>query len=175
MKFWIIGALLFMAFALQAETDLPGKKLFREKCKACHNIDKKLVGPALKGLSERRDSSWIYNFILGSTAMVNSGDSTAVALFNQFNKIPMPDQILSMEEIGDILTYIKDESTPKAITTPFDRPEVSYAFNFKPIRFSEFIFWLPFTLFVLILIGAMYYQSFLYDVQKGRIVKENTD
>jgi mono/diheme cytochrome c family protein len=39
---------------------------------------------------------------------VNSGDETAVALFEQFNKLPMPDQAWSNEQIKAVLTHIKE-------------------------------------------------------------------
>jgi mono/diheme cytochrome c family protein len=50
--------------------------------------------------------------------MVSAGDSLAVALFEEYNKIPMPDNNMSDDEILSILSYIEQTSsgTPTAAT-----------------------------------------------------------
>jgi cytochrome c2 len=35
-----------------------GKGLFKSLCASCHKLDKKLVGPALGGVEERRENEW---------------------------------------------------------------------------------------------------------------------
>nr|MDQ3393108.1 cytochrome c [Bacteroidota bacterium] len=35
-----------------------GKALFEGRCIACHKFDEKFVGPALKGVTERRNPVW---------------------------------------------------------------------------------------------------------------------
>ena len=68
-----------------------GKELFNQRCAACHNIGGgRLVGPDLAGVSSRRSKNWLNTFIKSSMSMVKSGDETAVALFEEFNKMPMP-------------------------------------------------------------------------------------
>ena len=44
-------------------------------CAACHTIGKgKLIGPDLKGITERHEEAWLYSFIKSSQTMVNNGD-----------------------------------------------------------------------------------------------------
>ena len=86
-----------------------GATLFRQNCSACHQIGRgRLVGPDLLNVHERRDSAWIGNFIRSSQTVVKSGDPVAVQLFNDFNKIVMPDNNhLSDDDIKAIIAYIQ--------------------------------------------------------------------
>jgi mono/diheme cytochrome c family protein len=85
-----------------------GKDIYTKICAACHTVGGgKRVGPDLKGVSERRDEAWLISFIKSSQAMVNSGDATAVKLFEEYNKVPMPDTAASEADIKAVLAYIK--------------------------------------------------------------------
>ena len=50
--------------AINATEAAEGKKIFGLKCASCHKLDEKYVGPALKGVSKRRNPVWIMNMIL---------------------------------------------------------------------------------------------------------------
>ena len=84
-------------------------------CKACHTIGGgKLIGPDLKGVTERRDAAWLLSFIKNSTAMVESGDPIAVQVWEEHNKIPMPpNPQLNDDQIRDILLYIENDGVIK--------------------------------------------------------------
>lgn len=85
-----------------------GKELFTV-CAACHTIGGgKLIGPDLKGVTERRDEAWLIKFIQNSQAMVQAGDEIAVKLFAEYNNIPMPSNNLSDEQVKTLLSYIKN-------------------------------------------------------------------
>lgn len=89
-----------------------GESLFKKTCLACHTIGKgKVIGPDLKDVSKRRDVDWLVNFIRSSTKMINSKDVDAVSLFEEYNKIPMPDANLSDSEIKQVIAYIDEQST----------------------------------------------------------------
>lgn len=89
-----------------------GEKIFQQNCSACHSIGKgKIVGPDLNGVNARRTEAWLLKFIKSSQTMVKSGDKTAVTLFNENNKIVMPDQNLTDQQIKEVLGYIKSKST----------------------------------------------------------------
>src|SRR5690606_34545148 len=47
--------------ALDADHAARGKVVFENMCTACHKWDKKFVGPALTGITERRSPEWIMN------------------------------------------------------------------------------------------------------------------
>ena len=98
------------------------------QCKACHTIGGgKLVGPDLKGVTKRRDEAWLIKFIQNSQALVKAGDKTAVKVFEENNKIPMPSHSLTDEQVKGILKYIaaggkvmeggsaKEETTVKTV------------------------------------------------------------
>jgi mono/diheme cytochrome c family protein len=85
-----------------------GQELFQTRCGVCHTIGGgRLVGPDLKGIDERRSEDWIIAFVQHSQQMVAAGDPDAVAIFDEYNQIMMPDQALYDEEIRGIIEYIR--------------------------------------------------------------------
>jgi len=85
-----------------------GQTNFQTRCAVCHTIGGgRLVGPDLQGVNQRRSEAWIIQFVQHSQELVAAGDPDAVAVFEEFNRIPMPDQPLSEEEIRGILGYIR--------------------------------------------------------------------
>ena len=109
----VIG-LLFLKNTANANPDpIDGKSIFTSRCAACHNVNKTLTGPALAGVDERRSIDWIINFVHSSQTLVKKGDKDAVAVYEKFNKIPMPDHPeLTADHIKSILAYIKSVSKP---------------------------------------------------------------
>jgi mono/diheme cytochrome c family protein len=88
-----------------------GEKLFAENCKVCHTVETRLIGPALKGVYDRRELPWIYAFVKNSPKVIADGDEQAVAIFNEYNQIPMTAfDFFSDEEIISIMAYIKDQA-----------------------------------------------------------------
>jgi cytochrome c oxidase subunit 2 len=89
-----------------------GEQLFKTTCIACHQISEaKLVGPGLKNVDKRRSQEWLVKFIKNSQSLVQAGDKQAVEVFNQFNKIPMPNHDYSDAQVLNIIAYIKSESS----------------------------------------------------------------
>lgn len=100
-----------------------GKTIFAARCASCHNVNKLLTGPALAGVHERHSIDWIISFVKSSQTLVKSGDKEAVALFEKFNKIPMPDhQDLTDENIKNVVEYIKSEEKVGEEKAPFAKP-----------------------------------------------------
>lgn len=100
-----------------------GKKIFTTRCASCHNVNKVVTGPALAGVDQRRSMDWIISFVSSSQSMIKKGDKDAVALFQKFNKIPMPDHAdLTPDNIKNIVEYIKTEATASESKTPFAKP-----------------------------------------------------
>jgi len=90
-----------------------GKALFNANCAACHKLNKRAVGPALKGVSAKYDKEWLYSWIKNSTAMVKSGDAQAEAIYEEYNGSVMTSfPQLSNEDIDNILAYT--DYTPPA-------------------------------------------------------------
>ena len=61
-----------------AEAIAAGEVLFQQNCKTCHNIETKLIGPALKNVYDRQELPWIIKFVQNSTKVIQSGDEYAV-------------------------------------------------------------------------------------------------
>ncbi|MFK5959202.1 MAG: c-type cytochrome [Lutibacter sp.] len=111
-----LAFLLLFSLSLSAqEADVAnGEKLFKSTCAACHRLDKKLVGPALKGVTERREQDWLISWIKDSPGMIKSGDKIAIQLFEENNKLPMTQNPqLSNQDIIDILEYTKGTPVTK--------------------------------------------------------------
>ena len=95
----------------QKEINHPGQKLFKANCTPCHRIHQKLIGPALAGVLERRDSLWVVKMIRNSSQLIASGDPTAVKLFRDYSGTQMTSfTSFSDEELRSLLEYIKLES-----------------------------------------------------------------
>lgn len=98
--------ILLFAFSNTKIKAQEGKDLF-VTCAACHTIGGgKLIGPDLKGASERHTEEWLIKFIQNSQALIQSGDETAIRLFNEHNKIPMPPNNFSDDQVRLVLKYI---------------------------------------------------------------------
>lgn len=88
-----------------------GAELFKNMCSACHKMEKKFIGPALAGVTERRTPEWIMNMILNPEQMIKE-DPIAKKLLVESNMAVMANQNLSEEEARAILEYFRqfDES-----------------------------------------------------------------
>ncbi len=116
--------LLFTSVISAQEGDAEkGKNLFNANCAACHKLDKKLIGPALEGVSERRSKEWLLAWIRDNNALRASGDADAIAIFEEYNGMPMtPYPQFSDQDIYDILAYTDNkpqaaESTTSGVAT----------------------------------------------------------
>ena len=78
--FLFVFLLSFTTYSQEADIQA-GKKLFNANCAACHKLNKKAVGPALKGVSAKYDRDWLYKWIKNSAAMIKEGDPQAVAVW----------------------------------------------------------------------------------------------
>ena len=81
-----------------------GEVVFKAKCTACHKITKKFVGPALKGVTQRRSPEWIMNMAMNPEEMIQK-DPIAQKLLIEFNGAPMANQNITEEEARAILEY----------------------------------------------------------------------
>ncbi len=165
---------LVMAFtiAVIAKANPPieeGKSIFLSRCAACHTVNKNLTGPALSGIDERRSMDWIISFVHSSQTMVKNGDSAALALFEKFNKVPMPDHTdLTDENIKNIVAYIKTESKlVSKDTAPFAIPGKKKPF-YLPISIRNYGFFIGYFAAVLALILALYFAVQLKTFERNK-------
>lgn len=113
----ITGTLFFLSclFGLTANAQ-DGKTLFQTNCTGCHQVNKKVTGPALAGVEDRwPDKAKLHAWIRNNAAVLQSGDKYANDLFVEYNKTPM--QLfpsLTDKDIDAILAYIKSVPPPTA-------------------------------------------------------------
>ena len=116
----LILALFSQALFSQDPDPILGKKLFNANCAACHKVNKKAVGPALKGVSAKYEKEWLYTWIKNSSAMIKSGDARAIAIWEEYNKSVMTAfPQLSTVDIDNILAYT-DYTPPKPVVSASD-------------------------------------------------------
>ncbi len=92
--------------AINQEMADAGKELYNQMCSACHKPDVKFIGPAQKGVLDRRSPEWIMNMILNPQEMVEKNE-TAKALLEEYNNVPMTDMGLSEEQARSIIEYFR--------------------------------------------------------------------
>ncbi len=83
-----------------------GQEIFKNMCTACHKPDKKFIGPAPKGILERRSPEWVMNMILNPEVMIKE-DPLAEELLKEFNGAPMANQNLKEDEARAVLEYFR--------------------------------------------------------------------
>lgn len=83
-----------------------GAEVYKKMCTACHRPEKKFIGPAPKGIMERRAPEWIMNMILNPEQMVKE-NPLAKDLLMEFNGAPMANQNLTEEEARAVLEYFR--------------------------------------------------------------------
>ena len=95
-----------------------GKELFNANCAACHKLDTKSTGPALRNVAAKYDKEWLYKWIRNSGELIKSGDAQAVKVFEENNKVAMTAfPQLSNEDIDNILAYTSEVAPPPPAPT----------------------------------------------------------
>ena len=103
-----IGPIKTMTFDADIDQTLAdeGALIFKQKCTACHMPDRKLIGPGMKGIYDRRSPAWVMNMILNPTEMLQK-DETAIALLKEYNNVMMLNQNLSEKEARALSEYFR--------------------------------------------------------------------
>ncbi len=96
--------------SLLSPAAVTGKEVFKQNCKACHRMKEKLVGPALTGVFERRDSVWIRKMIVNAEQLRKRGDKQAIILYREYGQLEHT-RFTSMNEptLDALLSYLKEE------------------------------------------------------------------
>lgn len=91
---------------INTELAATGERIFKEKCTACHKPDKRYIGPAPRGIFERRTPEWVMNMILNPEEMVKK-DTIARLLLKEYDTSAMTNQHLTEAEARSILEYFR--------------------------------------------------------------------
>lgn len=92
--------------AFDEKMAVEGQEIYQKMCSACHKPEEKSIGPAPKGIMERRSPEWIMNMILNPEEMTQK-DPVARQLLIDYNLAPMANQHLTQEEARKILEYFR--------------------------------------------------------------------
>ncbi len=82
-----------------------GEETFNNLCVACHRPKKRLIGPAMIGIMERRTPEWLMNMILYPDAMEKQ-DPIAKKLVEEYQSL-MLNQNLSQQQAREVLEYLR--------------------------------------------------------------------
>ena len=119
----LISSLLFSALILFSfnVTAQDGKALFQGNCAQCHSPFRKVIGPALQGITTRvPDKTLLYAWIRNNKAVLATGNAYFTKVYNDNDKVSMNiNTSLTDPEIAAILNYIETAKPPKQ--TPDDK------------------------------------------------------
>ena len=114
--------IIFTSLFAQDGDPVKGKSLFNANCAACHQLDKKMTGPALRNVEARLseteglDRVWLNSWIRNSSAMIKSGDAYANKIYAEYNGSAMTAfPQFSDEDINNILAYTAKEKAAPAV------------------------------------------------------------
>ena len=119
----LIIFLFTISISASAQNTEEGEKLYKANCTACHHIDNKLIGPALRGVSDKYSEEWLIKWIKNSSEMIAAGDPDAIAIWEEYNKSPMTAfPYFSDDDVRNILAYIEQAPEKQAVvaTTSVD-------------------------------------------------------
>ena len=93
-----------------------GEEIFKRDCASCHMItDAKLIGPGLKGVTEKYEREWLVKWITNSSEFIASGDERAIAIWEEYNKIAMPAFYYSDDEFEALFSYLENPPVEEVV------------------------------------------------------------
>ncbi len=103
-----VGPIKSVDFGSSINTEMAarGEAKYNSLCIACHMADHRMIGPALKGLYERRSPEWVMNMLMNPDGMLRE-DPIAKALLKEYNNAIMLNQNLSEEDARAIAEYLR--------------------------------------------------------------------
>lgn len=107
--------ILLLSTQVMAQDYDKGKQLFKNNCAACHNMEKKVVGPALKNVVKNQGEDWTKSWIKNNNKLRASGDKHANQIFKEYNGMAMPAyEHLGDDAIVDLTAYLAQYNDKKA-------------------------------------------------------------
>lgn len=95
-----------------------GEELFRTRCASCHSlgpqdgqgIGMRSIGPDLIGVTRHRDPKWLNRWIREPDRLLAEKDPIALQLYEQFERIPMPNLRLDEQSAQSIIDFLSAET-----------------------------------------------------------------
>ena len=107
-----------------------GEELFKANCTSCHKLgdEKKarLIGPGLNvEIFEEYTEQWLIDWIRNSSALIESGDEQAIAIFEEYNQSVMTAfPTFSDDDVRDILAYIENPPVEEVAIVEVESKEI---------------------------------------------------
>ena len=121
---------IFLTTNVLAQDLEKGEKLFKQNCTACHMMSEaKLVGPGLKGVTEKYEKEWLVKWITNSQEFIASGDERAIKIFEEYNKSVMQSFDFSEDELNDLIGYLANPPQPKQVAVNSEGVEEGAGMN----------------------------------------------
>ncbi|MFO7798223.1 MAG: cytochrome c [Rhodohalobacter sp.] len=91
---------------IDGEMRARGQEIFEMKCEMCHNMEGRMVGPALGDVAERRSPEYIMNMILNPGGMARNHPE-GKKLVQEYMSV-MPFQNVKEEDARALVEYLRD-------------------------------------------------------------------
>ncbi|SDU98829.1 SCO family protein [Pseudomonas vancouverensis] len=125
-----------------------GEELFRTRCASCHSlgpldgqgIGLRSIGPDLIGVTRQRDPAWLNRWIREPDRMLAEKDPIAMQLFDQFNKIPMPNLRMDEHSAQSIIEFLQaetDRQHPPAQSLASENEEPQHYHSVAPTKTTQ--------------------------------------
>lgn len=103
-----VGPVTSVTLAPEVDQEMAarGKETYDKMCTACHKAEERFIGPAPKGILDRRTPEWVMNMILNPDQMVKENEQ-AKKLLMEYNGSPMANQNLTEEQAREVLEYFR--------------------------------------------------------------------
>ncbi|MFK8329833.1 SCO family protein [Pseudomonas sp. BJa5] len=93
-----------------------GEQIFRTRCSSCHSIGSAEpggvpgIGPDLLGVTRQRDPLWLARWLKEPDQMLAQKDPLAMLLYEQYNRLAMPNMRLGDVEVAALVAYLEEET-----------------------------------------------------------------
>ena len=130
---------------------IDGEELYKTNCTACHVMtDKRLVGPGLKGVTDKYSKDWLKKWIINSQEFIASGDEKAIAIYEEYNKQIMPAFYFTDEEFDALFSYLENPPVEEIVEAVVASTEqVSSSNKYLPIIILISILTIAYVLLIL--------------------------
>lgn len=172
--FFSLALTLTISFTVFSQDAAKGKEIFNANCAACHKLDAKATGPALRGVAAKYDKEWLYKWIKNSGELIKSGDAQAVKVFEENNKVAMTAfPQLSNEDIDNIIAYTSEPAP--VVETPAPGPDSKVPADDSGVSNNVILGVLSLVMFMLIVMLYLVYNMLtkIADAKGLEIVKKN--
>lgn len=111
----VCAGVLFLGGTALAADATNGKRLYdgKGRCATCHRLDaKKMVGPGMAGLLDRRTEGWLTAWLKDPQAVWSANDAETRALKKEVGRATAPKTKMrvpnfSDADVADIVAYLK--------------------------------------------------------------------